>query len=135
MIFLILSKIAYTKFSEGPLIRLAELFDVSVEYLATGKEMDPIEQIVIVREDHRSLIRLLYRSSLGAFLIALAAHLIGIFTGEFTRNLIPVFPYLFYGKTTMAVVLNSCTVPFTIAWIGSLVLAFSLKKKDTKSKS
>ena len=117
------------------LIRLAELFDVSVEYLATGKEMEPIEQIVIVKHDHRTLIRLLHRSSLGAFLIALAAHLIGIFTGEFTRNLIPVFPYLFYGKTTMAVVLNSCTILFTIVWIGCLVLAFSLKKKDTGTQS
>lgn len=117
------------------LIRLAELFNVSVEYLATGKESEAAEQIVVVREDPSALLRLLRRTSAGAFLIALTAHLIGLFSGEFTRNLIPVFPYLFYGKSTMAVVLNCCTILFTLVWIGCLALAFSLKKKDTKSKS
>lgn len=112
------------------LIRLAELFEVSVEYLATGKEPQAAEQVVVVREDHSALLRLLRRASAGAFLIALTAHLIGLFSGAFTRNLIPVFPYLFYGKSTMAVVLNCCTVLFTLVWISLFVLSFSLKKKD-----
>ena len=115
------------------LIRLAELFEVSVEYLATGKEAEATEQIVIVREDHSALIRLLRLGSVGAFLIALTSHLIGLFSGEFTRNLIPVFPYLYYGKSTMAVVLNCCTVLFTIVWISFLGLTFCLKKKDMKN--
>ena len=113
------------------LIQLAELFGVSVEYLATGKEDETLQPVVIVREDYSTLIRLLNRGSVVLFLIALICHLIGILSGEFTNNLIPVFPYLWYGKSTMAVVLNVCAALFTAVCIGLFVLAIGLKKRNT----
>ena len=116
------------------LIQLAELFGVSVEYLATGKKAEPLQPPVVVREDYGALIHLLNRASVGSFLIALICHLIGIFSGEFTDNLIPVFPYLWYGKSAIAVVLNVCAVLFTVVCIGLFAFVLGLKRKNAPSK-
>ena len=108
------------------LIRLAELFHVSVEYLTTGKDN---EAVISTKESKTlSLSVLLKKTSLLFFLLALLVHCIGIFTGEFSRNLIPFFPYLWYGKSTWAIVLNVFTVLFSISWV--VLLSFSIKLRD-----
>lgn len=106
------------------LIKLAELFQVSVEYLATGKE-------TIIGHGHssRHASATLKNISLCFFVIALLSHCIGFFTGEFTRHLIPVFPYLWYGKSVWAIILNAFTVLFSIGWITTLAIALTLNKK------
>lgn len=106
------------------LIKLAELFNVSVDYLATGQEL-PTDNAQ--SSQHISIA--LKRISCYFFIVALLAHCIGFFTGEFTDHLIPVFPYLWYGKSVWAIVLNAFTVLFTIGWISLLVAALSLDKK------
>lgn len=107
------------------LIRLAQLFNVSVEYLATGKE----RQEDIATANHSTLPRVLRKMSLILFLIALTSHCIGLFSGVFTKPLLPVFPYLWYGQSTWAVILNVFTVLFTIGWISLLIVARFLDKK------
>lgn len=105
------------------LIRLAELFRVSVEYLATGDTEDSPQA------DRRPSAAL-KRISLCFFLMALIAHCIGLFTGEFTRNLIPVFPYLWYGTSTWAIILNVFTALFSVGWIACLAAALSFDRRD-----
>ena len=109
----------------GNLIQLSSLLGVSVEYLATGKEPD--HHTGNTKTD--SLVKTLKRLSLVFFLIALGSHLIGLFSGEFTDNLIPVFPYLWYGKSAAAIILNTFTFLFSIGWISLLCIAHSLDKR------
>lgn len=109
----------------GNLIRLAALFGVTVEYLATGK--DTAEP---PKKDLGAIIRILKRMSLIFFLIALASHCAGLFSGVFTDNLIPIFPYLWYGKSAWAIVLNVFTALFTIGWIALLFAANRLDQTD-----
>ena len=106
------------------LIKLAELFHVSVEYLATGKDSSTDN---VQNNKHTSTV--LKRISLCFFVVALLSHCIGFVTGEFTRPLIPVFPYLWYGKSIWAIILNAFTVLFSIGWITLLIAAISLNKK------
>ncbi|MBQ8814564.1 MAG: helix-turn-helix transcriptional regulator [Lachnospiraceae bacterium] len=108
----------------GNLIQLSSLLGVSVEYLATGKEPD--HHTGNAKTD--SLVKTLKRLSLLFFLLALASHLIGLFSGEFTDNLIPVFPYLWYGKSAAAIVLNAFTFLFTVVWVVLLSTAHSMGK-------
>lgn len=109
----------------GNLIKLAALFGVTVEYLATGKDT-----AAPPKKNRSAIIHTLKQLSLVFFLIALGAHCAGIFSGVFTDNLIPVFPYLWYGKSAWAIVLNVFTVLFTIGWISLLFAANRLDQTD-----
>lgn len=109
------------------LIKLAELFHVSMEYLTTEQDYPRHPQ-----QDHRLLSTILKRASICFFIAALTAHCIGLFSGEFTRNLIPFFPYLWYGTSVWAVLLNVFAALFTIIWIVFLVIAVSLDQKPHK---
>ena len=111
------------------LIRLADLFGVSVEYLMTGQECD----CRILPGSDGKLVRILRRMSLAFFLVALCAHCSGIITGLFTRNLIPVFPFLWYGTSVWAIVLNIATALFTAGWICLLIMACALVSEDKAS--
>lgn len=106
----------------GNMIKLAKLLGVTVDYLATGREPDAAPP-----KDHKAAIRSLKQFSLFFFLIALGSHCAGLFSGEFTDNLLPIFPYLWYGSSAWAIVLNAFTVLFTIAWIALLVVAHKLE--------
>lgn len=106
------------------LIKLADLFHVSVEYLATGKEPSTGNA-----QNDRQTSTALKRISLCFFAVALLSHCIGFVTGEFTRHLLPVFPYLWYGKSIWAILLNAFTVLFSIGWISLLIAAITLDKK------
>jgi len=106
----------------GNMIRLADLFGVTVDYLATGKKTDAAPT-----KNHKATILFLKRFGLIFFLIALGSHCAGFFSGEFTDNLLPIFPYLWYGSSPWAIVLNAFTVLFTIAWIALLVVAHKLE--------
>lgn len=111
------------------LIRLAALLGVSVEHLATGSiENRSAESEGADNTINTSGVKTLKRLSLLFFLLALASHLIGLFSGEFTDNLLPVFPYLWYGKSTAAIVLNTFAFLFSIVWITLLSVAHSIKK-------
>lgn len=107
------------------LIRLAEFFDVSVEYLATGKVRQ--ENLFITHDS--VLPPIMRRISFVLFILALISHCIGLFSGAFTAPLIPVFPYLWYGENTWAIVLNIFTVLFTIGWISLVVVANIIDRK------
>ena len=109
------------------LIQLSELFGVSLAYLATGKESGQ----AALPSGNTKLPKALKKLSLFFFLIAFASHCIGLFSGEFTKPLIPFFPYLWYGKSTFAIILNVFTVLFTIGWISLLYVTFSTGKKGT----
>lgn len=111
------------------LIRLAELFGVSVEYLATGKESSNIR----VKEKTNQF-AIFKKLAFIFFLIALVSHCIGLLSGVFTKPLLPIFPYLWYGTSTWAVVLNIFTALFTIGWICLLVIAIC-SDKSNRSKS
>jgi len=108
------------------LISLAEILGVSVEYLATGKEFGDIKD-----EEKSNLVIIFKRMALVFFLIALVSHCIGLFTGEFTRPLLMMFPYLWYGTSVWAIILNSFTVLFTIGWICLVIIAISLEKRQS----
>lgn len=113
------------------LIRLASYFEVSVEYLATGKESQTISAF-----DGENRMPILFgRLSQLFFFIAFLSHCIGFFSGEFTKPLIPVFPYLWYGDSIWAVVLNVFTVLFTIGWIALLIAARFIDKTKGANKS
>lgn len=106
------------------LIKLAELFHVPVEYLATGKEpsagnAQSAPQAPVV----------LKRISLCFFIIAFLSYCIGFVSGEFSRHLLPFFPYLWYGKSVWAIVLSAFTALFSVGWISLLIVAISLDKK------
>ena len=113
------------------LIRLAEFFDVSVEYLATGK----VKQENIVIANDSILPPIMRKIGFIFFLLALISHCIGLFSGVFTAPLIPVFPYFWYGESTWAIILNAFTVLFTIGWISLIVIASSIDKKCATRKS
>ena len=67
------------------LIRLAALLGVSVEYLATGStENHPADSERADNTINKSGVKTLKRLSLLFFILALASHLIGLFSGEFT---------------------------------------------------
>jgi len=103
------------------LIALAELFDVSVDTLASGSDR--------AGEADGKKDMILRRCALIFFLIALFSHCAGLFSGEFTRNLIPIFPYLWYGTSPWAVVLNIFTVLLTVVWITLLSIAAALRRR------
>ena len=105
------------------LIRLAELFGVSVDYLASGKERSNIQ-----REETSRPYGLLKRLALVFFLLALASHCIGLLSGEFTKPLLMMFPYLWYGTSVWAVILNAFTALFTLGWICLLIAANVLRR-------
>lgn len=105
------------------LVRLAELFGVSVDYLATGKEDPPIRP----SEGSAQFQKVLRKLSFLFFIIAFASHCIGLFSGAFTKPLIPVFPYLWYGDSALAITLNVFTAVCTVGWIGLLVIANKAK--------
>ena len=71
------------------LIKLSELLGVSVGYL-TIRDTKEISNYTMKMNTANVLNKL----SIVFFLIALFAYLYGLISGEFTCNLIPVFPYL-----------------------------------------
>ena len=107
------------------LIRLAEYFDVSVEYLATGKVKK--ENVVIANDS--ILPPIMRKTGFVLSLLALISHCIGLFSGAFTTPLLPVFPYLWYGENIWAIVLNIFTVLFTVGWISLVIIANIIDKK------
>ena len=104
--------------STDNLIALTELFGVSVDHLVSGE-----------KEDSRGEkgARLTGRLALVFFLIALAAHCTGIFTGEFDRSLNGIL-WIGCGDSPTAIALNILTVVFTIGWVSAAAAAVYLRK-------
>lgn len=108
------------------LVLLAELFGVSVEYLVTGNASPNIKA-----EENSNKYAIFKKLAFIFFLIALMSHCIGLFSGIFTKPLLPIFPYLWYGTSAWAVVLNIFTAIFTIGWICLLVIDNYLTGSNT----
>ena len=108
------------------LIRLAELFGVSVEYLASGGAAAKPEG----GEVGEKLSKVLRRIAGVLFVLGLVCHCGGLFSGVFTRCLIPVFPYLWYGTSVWAILLNALTALFTVTWICLLAACAMLRRKS-----
>ena len=105
------------------LIELSRLFDVSVEYLLIGDAKVSEENSKIMKVS-----KALKRICIIFFSIALFSHLYGIVSGEFTDNLIPIFPYLFYGNSRLAILLNASTLFFSVGWITLFSVIHSLDR-------
>ncbi len=124
------------------LIALAALFQVSVEYLATGKEVSPTnpQEGGCVRQPDRDIGAILGTIAMLLLFLVIPINFVGYLSGAFRDMLsIPISDhvrmgiYLGYGESPLAVILLVLEATAVLAAIVLFAIAFSMARRKKKA--
>ena len=107
------------------LIALSEFLDSTVEYLTTGNT-------TTAQNPQHNISKPLYITGAILILSAVILQFIGLLIGEYTEMVQIGFvgiPFLWYGSSSMAIVLMSVSAVFVIFGIILFIVAYRMKKR------